>query len=341
MEIGIDDFDEFDDLSGNSEQIQNQEVETQLSENNTDDVLEQLLKSKGIEDSSKIKFEKDDGEIEEVDWNTLSNEDKLNILRTESTHNDNFNDLDETEIQLLNTIRNSKMSPQEYINYVQNTGVQQYLQNVQSNQYSYQIDDISDDELFLADLISKIGEDNISEQELQNILETAKSNESVFKKQVDAIRNEYRQIEYNNIQQEAEVQRQTQVEQYNAFAESIENEIRSFTDFCGYELNMDESEMEELYDLITGFDKAGVSVFGKLLNDPPTLVRMGWFALNGEKAIQDINDYWTNEIKNVRKTSYEQGLKDAKNNKINQYNVEIKPKSKSKSNIDLDDLDDF
>jgi len=27
---------------------------------------------------------------------------------------------------------------------------------------------------------------------------------------------------------------------------------------------------------------------------------MAWFALNGEKAIQEINDYWINELKNTR-----------------------------------------
>lgn len=336
MAIGIDEFDDdFDEFE--EQQLDNQELnnDDQVVQNDEDiDIISELLKSKGIKDSSKIKYETDNGEVEEVDWNSLSAQEQLNILRSENNSSTN-DELDDAEIDFINTIRNSKMSPQEYINYVQNRGIQQYLQNNQVAQYSYQIDDISDDELYIADIISKIGEENISEQELENLLENAKSNETLFKKQVDAIRNEYRSIENNNRIQETEMQRQQQIQQYNVFAESVENEIRSFTDFCGYDLNMDESEMEELYDFITGFDEAGVSVFGKCLNDPETLVKMGWFALNGERAIQDINDYWTNEIKNVRENSYKKGIEDAKNNNVK---IEIKP-NKQSNNSD-DELDD-
>lgn len=338
MAIGIDEFDDFDEFEG--QQLDNQELnnnDDQTIQDNEDiDIISELLKSKGIKDSSKIKYETDSGEVEEVDWNSLSAQEQLNILRSENNSSNNSNnELDDAEIDFINTIRNSKMSPQEYINYVQNRGIQQYLQNNQVAQYSYQIDDISDDELYIADIISKIGEENISNEELESLLENAKSNEILFKKQVDAIRNEYRSIENNNRMQETEMQRQQQIEQYNVFAESVENEIRSFTDFCGYDLSMDESEMEELYDFITGFDEAGVSVFGKCLNNPETLVKMGWFALNGERAIQDINDYWTNEIKNVRENSYKKGIEDAKNNNVK---IEIKPNNKS--NDSDDELDD-
>lgn len=341
MAIGIDEIDEFDEFEDdefNEQSLDNQELndDQEVQDDNKIDIISELLKSKGIKDSSKIKYETDNGEIEEIDWNSLNVQEQLNILRTENNSSNNSNnELDDSEIDFINTIRNSKMSPQEYIQYVKNQGIQQYLQNNQIAQYSYQVDDISDDELYIADIISKIGEENISDQELESLLESAKSNETLFKKQVDAIRNEYRSIENNNRIQETEIQKQQQIEQYNIFAESVENEIRSFTDFCGYDLNMDESEMEELYDFITGFDEAGVSVFGKCLNDPGTLVKMGWFALNGERAIQDINDYWTNEIKNVRENSYKKGIEDAKNNKVK---IEIKPNNKS--NDSDDDLDD-
>jgi hypothetical protein len=48
------------------------------------------LKTRGIDDPSKIKFEGDDGGIEERDWNSLSKEEKINILNTPlETHEDN------------------------------------------------------------------------------------------------------------------------------------------------------------------------------------------------------------------------------------------------------------
>lgn len=346
MAIGIDeidDFDDFDDFEDDNTIPQNietsQEDDNEESSLSNDDssIIEHLLRSKGISDSSKIKFESDeDGEIQEVDWNSLSAEDKLNILSSDTTEaiEDNSDQLDDSEIELINTIRSSKMSPTEYITYMQQQGINNYLSNQQVQ--NYVVDDISDDELFITDTISKLGEDNVTDEELKDMLEQAKSNPTLYQKQIQALRNEYKGLEDNNIMQEQEYQRQAQIEQYNQFAENIEKEIRAFTDFGGYELNMDESEMEELYDFISGFDDAGVSIFGKALNDPALLVRMAWFALNGEQAMQDINDYWTNEIKQVRKSSYEKGIQDAKK----PSNLTIRSSSRNKSNYIDDDFID-
>lgn len=350
METGIDDLDDY--VNGSVNDVEENAITQNITspddsvvdqtdvDTNTDtdsaDIISELLKLKGIADSSKIKFENEDGDIEEVSWDSLSDQDKLHILSSDDKSTDE-SDLDETEIQLINAIRESKMSPEEYISYIQQQGINNYLQNQQS---SYQVDDLSDEELFIADLISKVGEDNISDDEIQSALDTAKQNEAVFKKQIAAIRNEYKNLEDQNVRQTQEMERQQQIESFNKFAESIENEIRAFKDIQGFELNMDESEMEELYDFITGFDDAGVSIFSKVLNNPKTLVQMAWFALHGEEALQDINDYYTKEITSVRKNSYKQGAEDYKNGKFTKKsNVEIRPVN-NKSNSS-DDLDDF
>lgn len=311
MAIGIDDDfidDEFieDDL-GHQEEPQEQQ----------DDIITELLREKGIQDASKIKFEGEDGEIEEQDWNQLSIEDQLNILRSsDSQVSNNSLDLDDSELQLINAIRSSRMSPTEYFQNVQRQGVNNYIQ--QNSTPQYQIDNIDDETLFITDIIARVGDENITDEELEHLLENAKQNEDLFRKQVNAIRQEYKNREDENRNQVAEYQKQQQVEKYNIFAEKIENEIRGFTEIGGFDLNMDESEMEEVYDFLTGFDQAGVSFFSKALNDPKLLVRMAWFALNGDKAMQDINDYWTNEVKksrNQKKTSQVEIKKN--NNKFN------------------------
>lgn len=340
MAIGNDDFDDIDEFE---EEINNEDTLTQddideeeeiqseapVEEKSTEESwINSLLKEKGIIDPSKIKFENEEGDLEEHSWDSLSDSDKLEILR--SSDNSDDAGLDDSEIELINTIRNSKMSPAEYINYIQQQGVDNYLAN--TTQPFYQVDEIDDDTLFVTDILARVGEDNITDEELQSMLDTAKTNEALFKKQVQAIRNEYKTLEDNNRNQEAELARTQQIETYNKFAESVEDEIRNFTEFGGFDLNMDESEMEELYNFITGFDEAGVSVFGKALNDPQLLVRMAWYALNGERAIQDINDYWTNELKNTRRSNSKQ---------MNKKNdVQIVKKEIKQSNDYFDDLDD-
>jgi len=56
---------------------------------------------------SKIKFENDNGEIEEMDWRNLSKQEKINILNTplEVPQHENETDLSDEEINLLNDIR--------------------------------------------------------------------------------------------------------------------------------------------------------------------------------------------------------------------------------------------
>lgn len=338
MAIGINDYDDFDEYDDTITQDINDDFseEDQFSEfheddsNDIDPVIQELLRSKGINDSSKIKFENEDGDIEEHDWNSLTEEDKLGILQSGEDYDEYEPEegLDNDEIQLINSIRSSKMTPSEYLNYVQRNGVNNYIQNQNINQFNYQVDDIDDNTLYVLDTLARVGENALTDAELEEMLVNAQSNPESFQKQINAIRNEYRQREDDNRRQIEYQQQQQQVSQFNQFAESIENEIRNFKDLGGYELNMSEDEMEEVYDFITGFDAAGVSVFGKALNNPETLVKMAWWALNGEQAIQDINDYWTNEIKNISKAK-----------KGNKVQIATKPKNTKKSDS-FDDFDD-
>lgn len=303
-------------IDNSSQEMESPEQsEVQETNDTEDDIIASLLADKGITDINKIKFQGDEG-IEEYSWNDLDHEEKLNILRSNPTTTTN-DDLDDSEIDLINMIRNSRMTPDEYISYVQNQGIQAYLQN-QQPQMASSIDEISDDELYLTDIITKLGDDNVTDQELQDILDNAKSNPTLYKKQVDAIRKEYTLREENMRSQELKMQQQQQQEQYDVFAQNVAREIQNLTDYYGYELNMDEEEMDQLYEFITGFDNAGVSIFGKALNDPATLVKMAWSVLYGEQAIQDINEYWTNELKNSRSSKKD---KRKSNVEIRQNNI--------------------
>lgn len=333
MAIGIDDIDLEDETTLNEEENtttqDTQEEEIQEDTQIEDDWVSSLLQTKGIEDKSKIIFENEEGETEELDWDSLDTETKLNILN--SSTKENNTDLDEAEIQLINSVRQSQLTPEEYIKYIQQETINHYLQTAQTP--TYKVDEFSDDELFVSDFVSRTG---VTEDEAFEALDRAKANETLFKKQIDAMRKEYQQAEQEQIQQsELEAQEAAQV-QFNQFAEGVRDEITNFTEFAGCDLNMNNEDMQELYDFITGFDAAGNSYFGKALNDPATLVRMAWFALNGEQMIQDINDYYKKEITNVRKESYNKGLQ-AKKDKPNI----IYKNKQTKSDNNFDDLDDF
>ena len=356
MEIGnndnIDFIDELDDeqqLDGqkqdpnpdNPQESEDQEPEgpdntgTSDPEEGEDDFLTSLLKSRGIEDKSKIKFATEEGDVEEVDWDSLSNEDKLNILSSsESTPE---NGLDESEIQLINAIRNSGMSPSEYLQFIGNGEVERYIQNSQEPQY--EIDEYSDDELFLMDFMSRMGE--VTEDEATEALERAKANEGLFKKQIEAIRNEYKQAEYENQMQAQLEQEQIAQQQYDQFSDQIVDEINNLTEIQGFELNMENDDMQELYDFITGYDAAGNNYLAKALSDPRILVKTAWLALNGDQMINDITSYFQKEIASVRKESYKKGVTDTQNKMEKADKVVFKDTHTKPSKEVFDDLDDL
>lgn len=356
MEIGnnddIDFIDELDDEQqpdgqkqdpnpDNPQELKNQEPEdpdntgTSDPEEGEDDFLTSLLKSRGIEDKSKIKFATEEGDVEEVDWDSLSNEDKLNILS--SSENTPENGLDESEIQLINAIRNSGMSPSEYLQFIGNGEVERYIQNSQEPQY--EIDEYSDDELFLMDFMSRMGE--VTEDEATEALERAKANEGLFKKQIEAIRNEYKQAEQENQMQAQLEQEQIAQQQYDQFSDQIVDEINNLTEIQGFELNMENDDIQELYDFITGYDAAGNNYLAKALSDPHILVKTAWLALNGDQMINDITSYFQKEIASVRKESYKKGVTDTQKKMEKADKVVFKDTHTKPSKEVFDDLDDL
>lgn len=346
MEIGNDDVELYDDLDDISLEEPNDKSSQTVPEpepgldsnpdegtkgNQDDDFITALLKSRGIDDKSKIKFEDEEGSVVEYDWDNLSNEEKLNIVY--SSNQDPDTDLDDAEAQLINTIRQSGLTPAEYLEHLQEEGVNSYIQNNKDAGYQYQVDQYSDDELFVFDLMSRMGD--VTDEEAQEALEKAKSNETLYAKQVAALRNEYKAIEdENNRQAQFELEEQER-EKYNEFAEQIANQIGDFNEFSGYDLNLSNEDRDDLYEFITGVDGAGNNYFAKALSDPQILVQTAWFALNGKQMLEDITSYFTNEIKQVRKESYQKGLEDSKSGS------KVVFKSTGKTDPTFDDLDNF
>lgn len=331
MEIGNND--EFEGLdydlsfdSGDDFETQNEEENVNGDNQNEEDTLSIFLKSKGIEDINKINFEDEEGNIEEKSWFDLSQEDQLGILN--NTQEENEDDLDDAEIDLINAIRQAKMTPQEYINYAIQQGINNAQQQIQ--QPVYEIDNYSDDELYVADLMSKLPED-ITDEEIQQLLDKAKENEDLYKKQVDGLRNQYKALEENQKAQKQAEEQSLRQEQFNQYAEVIGNSINSFTQYGDLEVNMTPQDKDELYEFILGQDGAGVNHFYKALNNPDTLVKAAWMTLYGDDIINSISDYYKKQIQQVSRQSYQKGLNDTKGQK-SQVVVTKPSKQKSSSN---------
>ena len=338
MAIGIYDLD--DDDYGMGQEQSNPEPEPSPYVNyedstpdnqNDDDFLSDFLKTRGIDDASKIKFEDDNGNIEERDWNSLSKEEKFNILNTPLEQDNQTNDLSDEEIQLLNMLRYNNMTPSQFV---------QSLQGQQAPiEPQYKIDDLSDDELFLLDLESRVGElsDDMAAQALTN----AKQNEELFNKQIEGIRKEYKEREdYQAQQQQAEIEQQQQ-EAYNQFQDSVINSINQFNSIGNLDLNFDNADKEELAQFMLSRDEAGNNYLWQALQDPDILVKAAWFILNGDEALNNISDYFINQIKLVSENQYKKGFEEGRTGKNpTRPQVVINNKQSRQSYNSINDLDD-
>lgn len=259
------------------EQEQEEQSGEQQEENSEEfDLTKELLNLQGISDINKIKFEDESGAIVEKTWDSLSNNEKLMIL---SHQEDPDTSLDNAEIELINQIRESGMTPDQYI---------QNLYKKEQPQITYEVDDMSDDELFCLDLLDKVGSDNITDEELQQALDNAKSNENLFNKQVASLRVYYKDLEDKRLQQ-LELDKQKEAEnQFNIFSDNIVNSIKNFNSLEDTPVELSIEDMEDLANYILTRDASGYSEFGKLLNDPVQFTKAAFWMLKGSEILNEM-----------------------------------------------------
>lgn len=311
-------------------------------------IIIDLLKSKNINPEA-IKFVDDKGVTSEKHFNDLTREEQLEILNYDNERDD-YN-MEDDEINLINQIRNSKLSVNEYMQQVQNQAVNSYINNSTNNTTRYSIDDLEDDELFLADL--KTIDPELSEEDALQILESEKKNPKLYSYKINNLRNSYKAKEDAIKTAEQEEQTRKYEEAQKAFEQTI---VEAIQDMDSIDLGEDdalvlsEDDANMLASFILDSDEAGVRYIAKALNDPKTLTQMAWFALKGQETLKTISDYYKQEIAKVSKESYNKGLNDAKGGKanarvyINKNNKSNNPAvintgNVSSNDITMDDLD--
>lgn len=315
-----------------------EETDDDFQNGEEEDIISYLLKEKGIKDPSQIKFEGENGELETRDWNSLSLEEQYNILNTPQDTSDT--DLDDQEIQLINQLRLRGISPEEFVQMVKNEGAQEYASTLSPEQ-NYVVDDFNDEELYIYDMKARVPD--MTEDELAESLQAAQANPQAFEKQIAGLREEYKRLEEEEIQQEQAINQEQQQAQFEEFQNSVYNAIGSIEDIGG-SIELENEDRDLLAEFILGRDNAGVSYLGKALNDPETLVKMSWFALRGEEALDDIQNYYAEQIKIARQTGYNEGLAAREGGKAPRVAIQ-KPKGKNKisafSQSGYDSIDDL
>lgn len=271
------------------------------SEEDEDDFTLSVLRLKGIQDPSKIKFENEFGDIEERNWNDLTDAERLNILASEG---DPERDLEDDEIEFINVLRSNKLTPQQYIQAIQQQAAQDALAKYQQSQTpTYEIDSLSDDELFALDLLEKVGEENITDEELQEALQQAKSNESLFAKQIEGLRATYKNLEDQQKYDAEQAQIQQAEQQYQEFSNKVLNAITGFNTFANQDIELSTDDKNDIANYLLTRRDTGISDFYKDIQDPATATLAAFWLLRGPEVLSEME----NQVKAAYQAGYSRG----------------------------------
>lgn len=292
-----------------------------------DDLTTEVLKLRGISNPDKIKFEDESGAVTERSWDSLTKEEQINILADQREHQETNNDLAEDEADLINAIRNSGMSVQEYM--------QTITPQINQPQDTNQFDAMSDEDLYAFDILNKVGNDNITDEELDAALEAAKANETLFKKTVDGLRQQYNRLQEEQKQNIANQQQAAAQQRYQAFANVVNNQIDNFNSFAGQPIQLSNQDKDNLSEFMLALDEDGSSALGKALQDPRLLTKAAFWLLNEQDLIA--------ELQKQQQDAYTRGYNAGKGDILNKSKFVFKPtkQAMSKKDESIWDLDDW
>lgn len=305
----------------------NQETDPPSEGDQEDDLTTEVLKLRGISNPDKIKFEDESGAITERSWDSLTKEEQINILADQREDQGTNNDLAEDELELINSIRNSGMSVQDYI--------QTITPQINQPQDTNQFDTMSDEDLYAFDILNKVGNDNITDEELDAALEAAKANETLFKKTVEGLRQQYNRLQEEQKQNIANQQQAAAQQRYQTFANVVNNQIDNFNSFAGQPIQLSNQDKDNLSEFMLALDEDGSSALGKALQDPRLLTKAAFWLLNEQELIA--------ELQKQQQDAYTRGYNAGKGDILNKSKFVFKPtkQTTSKKDESIWDSDDW
>ena len=292
-----------------------------------DDLTTEVLRLRGISNPDKIKFEDESGAVTERSWDSLTKEEQINILADQREHQETNNDLAEDEADLINAIRNSGMSVQDYM--------QTITPQINHPQDTNQFDAMSDEDLYAFDILNKVGNDNITDEELDAALEAAKANETLFKKTVDGLRQQYNRLQEEQKQNIANQQQAAAQQRYQAFANVVNNQIDNFNSFAGQPIQLSNQDKDNLSEFMLALDEDGSSALGKALHAPRLLTQAPFWLLTAQGFIA--------ELQKQQQDAYTRGYNAGKGDILNKSKFVFKPtkQATSKKDESIWDSDDW
>lgn len=284
--------DKAESLMDNFDEDGNKIEDEEKEESKEFDFISEYLKSKGVNPES-IKIQDEESEdIKEVKFSDLSDSEKLELLK----YNSEENDFDEDEITAINFLRENNMSLNELATTIRDKTIKEMEER---NSMEYTVDDFSDDELFILDFKNKYGDD-FSDEELETALEKAKEDDELFNKQASKIRENFKEIEQENIEAKKQEKLKEDEARESEYINKVVDVARRTNDMHDT-VDMDDDDKEEVLSFMFDKTASGKTALDKALLDPETRYKVAWYIKNGDEVFKEIHNYYKNEINKLSK----------------------------------------
>lgn len=264
--------------------------------------VEQFLTAYGVqggiityEDGSTARF----SELEPTEQSEI-----LNSLVSNSvpTIEEKFN-LDDDEINLLNTLRDSNMTSEEFINSLVDYRMQAVQAQVELRNTDYSV--LSDDAIFVKNL--RDSNPDITDEELASEISKAKELQS-YEATADSLRKLYiaeQEAENSVLSEQEEAAFAVELE---AQRHEIVSAVEGINDIGGAGIS---NEMKEylLHDIMELNENRDPILMEKLFSSPEAMFKANWFLNYGENYMNEVNNYWKGKVSEARKEGYMQATK--------------------------------
>lgn len=289
--LGLSDFSNAhnEDAEGNDDSKEETEDNNEPEEHS--DFITKYLNEYGIANPSKLQFEDEEGKIVEKDFNSLTDEEKLNVFK--ELADPGYTDY---EKQVVDYLRKNNATLDDIIAYYQQKAVEDYLNENPDKvwQRTYSIDEYTDDELYLADLKNKYPD--FTDEELTSKLESAKLNEELFGKEVDAIRTSLKQQEDDEIKHQEEIEAQS----YQELQNNLQAAMADFTEIVldpednsqdALSLQIEDADRAVMLRYLLERDKDGKSQLVKDLENPKALIELAYYRTRERDNLTGLTRY--------------------------------------------------
>jgi hypothetical protein len=266
------------------------------------DGVERFLSNYGIK-GGMIEFE--DGNA--AHFTDLSPEEQENILESLTveaipTVEEKYN-LDESEINLLNILRESEQTPEEFINNLVDYRLGHALAQRDASSIDYE--NMPADSMYIRHLLDT--NPDMSDDDIAAELEKAKEL-STFEATVNTIKDAYK------AQQELFI-RQKDADSNAAFYDDLEMQreevvqvVENIDDIAGAPITDDMKEylLEDIMELNEERDPI---LMEKIFSDPQTMFEVNWFLNYGKDRMKAVDDYWKKEVSKAAKEGYNRAIR--------------------------------